>query len=391
MSQMSTSEAMKSPATPLATAASAPHPSATAPQGLSAPEQRTWRKQLHTILFSDPARVPAARALRILLCVCAAISIFLYTVDTVRSPSSMAPEPLLFLLHALTTGVFCIDYMARLYSCVEDPQDRRARARRWECMRKPDMLLELATLIPFFLGFWLPLAVDLRFLRGIRLLQLIPSRRLAHSQAQLLHISGRMWPVTLALALALGTLALTLYGAMQAFSGAPSWDASAGGALAAQGLGSWSTPAAATVLVIVLLLLMLFAGLLLGQTSSPAGLSANVYAPGTMQHNAADTPSQLALQLLNPTYILGKPEQAVAQFEVLLAQVRYLGVLTDHAQFEALAREGRLNSADYALWRHIQGYPLHPLQGGYGAQWRVRYSQPVYSLFTQASTQRSES
>lgn len=391
MSLMLTSDAMNSSPNPLATAASAPHPSAPAPQALSAQEQRTWRKQLHSILFADPARVPAARALRILLCVCAAVSIFLYTLDTVRSPSGMAPEPVLFLLHVLTTGIFCIDYIARLYACVEDPQDRRAAARRWECMRRPEMLLELATLVPFFLGFWLPLALDLRFLRGIRLLHLIPSRRLAHSQAQLLHISGRVWPVTLALALALGTMALTLYGAMQAFSGAPSWEAAAGGTLAPQGLGSWSTPAAATVVFIVLLLLMLFAGLLLGQTSSPAGLPGNRYAPGAAQHNAAEMSPQPGLQLLNPTYILGKPEQAVAQFEVLLAQVRYLGVLTDHAQFEALAREGRLNSADYALWRHIQGYPLHPLQGGYGAQWRVRYSQPVYSLFTQASTQRSES
>ena len=233
--------------------------------------------------------------------------------------------------------------------------------------------------------------MDLRFLRGIRLLHLIPSRRLAQSQAQLLRLSGRMWPVTLALALALGAIALTLYGAMQALGGTPSWDPAAGGALAAHGLGSWSTPAAATIVFIVLLLLMLFAGLLLGQNNSAPGLDSSVYTPGTAQPNPSETAGQFALQVLNPSYILGKPDQAVAQFEVLLAQVRYLGVLTDHAQFEALAQEGRLNSADYALWRHIQGYPLHPLQGGYGAQWRVRYSQPLYKLFTQASTQRSES
>lgn len=374
---------MNSPSTLLA---AAPNPAQQEPV-----TQRTWRKQLHTMLFANPGQVPAARSLRVFLCICAAVSIFLYTVDAVRGPSGMAPEPLLFLLHAITTGVFCTDYLARLYGCVEDPQDPRAGARRWECLRKPDMLLELATLAPFFLSFWLPLTVDLRFLRGIRLLHLIPSRRLAQSQAQLLRLSGRMWPVTLALALALGAVALTLYGAMQALGGTPSWDPAAGGALAAHGLGSWSTPAAATIVFIVLLLLMLFAGLLLGQNNSAPGLDSSVYTPGTAQPNPSETAGQFALQVLNPSYILGKPDQAVAQFEVLLAQVRYLGVLTDHAQFEALAQEGRLNSADYALWRHIQGYPLHPLQGGYGAQWRVRYSQPLYKLFTQASTQRSES
>jgi len=374
---------MTSPSTRLAAAAT--------PALADTGAQRTWRKQLHTMLFADPGQVPAARSLRVLLCVCAAASIFLYTVDGMHSPSSMAPEPLLFLLHVVTTGVFCTDFLARLYGYVEDPQDPRASVRRWECLCKPDMLLELATLVPFFLNFWLPLAVDLRFLRGIRLLHLIPSRRLAHSQAQLLRLSGRMWPLTLALALALGAIALTLYGAMQAFGGAPSGDAATSGALAAHGLGSWSTPAAATIVFIVLMLLMLFAGLLLGQNNSVPGLDGSVYAPGAAQANPNGTQGEFALQLLNPSYILGKPDQAVAQFEVLLAQVRYIGVLTDHAQFEALAQEGRLNSADYALWRHIQGYPLHPMQGGYGAQWRVRYSQPLYKLFTQASTQRSES
>lgn len=342
------------------------------------------------MLFADPAQVPAARSARMLLCVCAAVSIFLYTVDAVRGPSDWAPDPLLFLLHVLTTGVFCTDYLARLYSCVEDPHNPRAHALRWECLRKPDMLLELATLAPFFLGFWLPLTVDLRFLRAIRLLRLMPSRRLAHSQALLLRLSGRMWPVTLALALALGAIALTLHGTMQVLGGSPSWNPAAAGALSPHGLGSWSTPAAATLVFIVLLLLMLFAGLLLGQYSSPVGQDGGIHVPSKSLHHPGELPGQFGLQLLNPSYILGKPEQAVAQFEVLLAQVRYLGVLTDHAQFESLAREGRLNSADYALWRHIQGYPLHPLQGGYGAQWRTRYSQPLYSLFTQASTQRSD-
>jgi hypothetical protein len=90
-------------------------------------------------------------------------------------------------------------------------------------------------------------------------------------------------------------------------------------------------------------------------------------------------------------HVLGKPEQALAHFDVLLAQMRYIGVLTDHGQLELLAREGRISSADYAVWRHVQGYALHPLQGGFGAQWRVRYSQPLYNLFTQASIQRLDS
>jgi hypothetical protein len=355
---------------------------------------RSWRERLHNLLFAAPERAQSARTLRLLLSGCAVLSLVLYGLDAARNSSAAAPDPLLYVLHVLTTAVFCADYLARVYACVPQAREPGAAARRWACLRRPEMLLELAVLTPFFLGFWLPVTLDLRFLRAIRLLQLIPSRRLMQSHFQLQRLSARIWPLTLALALALGATAMTLYGALQAFSANTALEAHSAG-VSNSGLGSWSTPAAATLVFIVLLLLMLFSGLLLTQQSAPNGPgsapNASPYMPGSVQAPAGGSADASAMQVLNPAYILGKPEQAVAHFEVLLAQARYLGVLTDHAQFDALARDGHLSSADYALWRHIQGYPLHPLQGGYAAQWRVRYSQPLYKLFTQASTQRAES
>jgi len=355
---------------------------------------RSWRERLHNLLFAAPERAQSARTLRLLLSGCAVLSLVLYGLDAARNSSAAAPDPLLYVLHVLTTAVFCADYLARVYACVPQAREPGAAARRWACLRRPEMLLELAVLTPFFLGFWLPVTLDLRFLRAIRLLQLIPSRRLMQSHFQLQRLSARIWPLTLALALALGATAMTLYGALQAFSANTALEAPSA-VVRNSGLGSWSTPAAATLVFIVLLLLMLFSGLLLTQQSAPNGPgsapNASPYMPGSMQAPAGGSADASAMQVLNPAYILGKPEQAVAHFEVLLAQARYLGVLTDHAQFDALARDGHLSSADYALWRHIQGYPLHPLQGGYAAQWRVRYSQPLYKLFTQASTQRAES
>jgi hypothetical protein len=130
------------------------------------------------------------------------------------------------------------------------------------------------------------------------------------------------------------------------------------------------------------LLLVLFSSLLLTQQRNR---------PEPMPIRQPHTPYISALQVISPVQVLGKPEQALAHFDVLLAQMRYIGVLTDHTQLESMAREGRISSADYAVWRHVQGYPLHPLQCGFGAQWRVRYSQPLYKLFTQASTQRLDS
>ncbi len=352
-----------------------------------------WRQRLYNLLFSEPQPGSSARALRLVLCGCAALSIVLYGLDIARGLSRQSPDPLLFVLHVLTTAIFCTDFLARLYVSVDHPRSRGGFAARLACLRRPEMLLEAATLAPFFIGFWVPVALDLRFLRAIRLLLLIPSRRLARSHSFIGDLLTHAWPLTLAVSLALLATAITLYGTLHAISGSASWDlaAASGSDLAGAGLASWSTPLALTLIFVVVMLLVLFSALLLTQQRDGPSTRQRFSGSESPQPTYPQNAHPLTLQAVNPMQVLGKPEQALAHFDVLLAQMRYIGVLTDHVQLESLAREGRISSADYAVWRHIQGYPLHPLQGGYGAQWRVRYSQPLYNLFTQSSTQRLES
>ena len=352
-----------------------------------------WRQRLYSLLFSEPQPGSSARALRLVLCGCAALSIVLYGLDIGRGLSRQSPDPLLFVLHVLTTAIFCTDFLARLYVSVDHARSRGGFAARLACLRRPEMLLEAATLAPFFIGFWVPVALDLRFLRAIRLLLLIPSRRLARSHSIIGDLLTHAWPLTLAVSLALLATAITLYGTLHAISGSASWDlaAASGSDLAGAGLASWSTPLALTLIFVVVMLLVLFSALLLTQQRDGPSARQRFGGAESPQPTYPQNAHPLTLQAVNPMQVLGKPEQALAHFDVLLAQMRYIGVLTDHVQLESLAREGRISSADYAVWRHIQGYPLHPLQGGYGAQWRVRYSQPLYNLFTQSSTQRLES
>ena len=351
---------------------------------------RAWRQGLYRLLFSEPLPGSPARALRLILCGSAVLSIVLCGLDIARGVSNQGPDPLLFSLHVLTTAIFSIDFLARLYVSPDHPASRGAFAARLACLRRPEMLLEALTLAPFFIGFWMPLALDLRFLRSIRLLQLIPSRRLARARSSIQDLLSHAWPLTLAAGLGLLATAITLYGALAAMSGSAVWGPAAASdtGLAGAGLAAWSTPLAVTLVFTVLLLLVLFFGLLLAQQRDGPITRQRSGGAESLQPTYPQTVHPMALQVVNPMLVLGKPEQALAHFDVLLAQMRYIGVLTDHGQLESLAREGRISSADYAVWRHIQGYPLHPLQGGYGAQWRVRYSQPLYKLFTQASTQR---
>jgi len=353
-----------------------------------------WRQRLYSVLFSEaPPRSPA-RTWRLFLCGCAALSVVLYGLEVARGLSQQSPDPFLFGLHVLTTAIFFADYLARLYVGVEHDGDPSNFASRLACLRRPEMVLETITLAPFFLAFWMPVAIDLRFLRAIRLLQLIPSRSLARARASIAELLAHAWPLTLATGLALLATAITLYGGLQAIGGLTSGDSAAAGYgadLASTGLGSWSTPVAVTLVVVVLLLLVLFSGLLLAQQRDGHSTRQRPEGSEVLRTTHPQSAHAFALQVANPGQMLGKPEQALAHFDVLLAQIRYIGVLTDHSQFESMAREGRVSSSDYAVWRHIQGYPLHPLQGGFGAQWRVRYSQPLYKLFTQASTQRLDS
>ena len=350
-----------------------------------------WRQRLYNLLFSEPHPGSSARALRLVLCGSAVLSIVLCGLDIARGVSNQSPDPLLFALHVLTTAIFSTDFLARLYVSPDHPGSRGAFAARLACLRRPEMLLEALTLAPFFIGFWMPLALDLRFLRSVRLLQLIPSRRLARARSSIQDLLSHAWPLTLAAGLGLLATAITLYGTLQAMISSAVWGPAAAASetgVAGAGLAAWSTPLAVTLVFTVLLLLVLFSGLLLAQQRDGPITRQRSDGAESLQPAHPQSVHPMALQVVNPMLVLGKPEQALAHFDVLLAQMRYIGVLTDHGQLELLAREGRISSADYAVWRHIQGYPLHPLQGGYGAQWRVRYSQPLYKLFTQASTQR---
>jgi hypothetical protein len=317
------------------------------------------------------------------------VSILLCGLDIARGVSHQSPDPLLFALHVLTTAIFSTDFLARLYVSRDHPGSHGALAARLACLRRPEMLLEALTLAPFFIGFWTPLALDLRFLRSIRLLQLIPSRRLVRARSFIQDLLAHAWPLTVAAGLGLLTTAITLYGALLAIRGGAVWGSAApDSAHAGAELAAWSTPLGGTLVFMVLLLLVLFFGLLLAQLRDGPQTRQRSEASESLQPAPAQTAHPFALQVVNPMLVLGKPEQALAHFDVLLAQIRYIGVLTDHGQLELLAQRGGISSADYAVWRHIQGYPLHPLQGGFGAQWRIRYSQPLYKLFTQASTQR---
>lgn len=70
----------------------------------------------------------------------------------------------------MSVAVFSLEYLVRLWSCVEDPRFAQPLWGRIRFLLRPLPLIDLLAILPFFLSF---ATVDLRFLRALRLLRLI--------------------------------------------------------------------------------------------------------------------------------------------------------------------------------------------------------------------------
>jgi voltage-gated potassium channel len=68
-----------------------------------------------------------------------------------------------------SVGVFSIEYVLRLWSCTEHPNYRGAAFGRLRFALSPSMLIDLISILPFYVPLW---GIDLRFIRAIRLFRL---------------------------------------------------------------------------------------------------------------------------------------------------------------------------------------------------------------------------
>jgi len=84
-----------------------------------------------------------------------------------------AYHPQLFLFEIVSVGIFSLEYLARLWVCVDDPRDRfhHPIKGRLRYMATPMAIIDLVAVLPLFLG--IIASVDLRFLRLARLLKLL--------------------------------------------------------------------------------------------------------------------------------------------------------------------------------------------------------------------------
>lgn len=98
-------------------------------------------------------------------------------------------------LDAIAVGVFTAEYLMRMYSCVEDPRYKHWLGGRYRYGKRPLTLIDLLSILPFFLEALLHHLIDLRFLRVFRLMRLLKLTRYTDATATLYRALVREWPL----------------------------------------------------------------------------------------------------------------------------------------------------------------------------------------------------
>jgi voltage-gated potassium channel len=133
---------------------------------------RHWRRQVHDILEVGGDAHPASRVVNafiVILIVLNAVAFAAETVDELGTRYRAEFEA----FNIFSVIVFSIEYLLRLWSCVDIPM--LSRLRPWQARLRfalrPMMLIDLFAVLPFYFSWLVPM--DLRSLRVLRLFRLL--------------------------------------------------------------------------------------------------------------------------------------------------------------------------------------------------------------------------
>ena len=95
----------------------------------------------------------------------------------------------------LAFSVFTLEYLARAYAAPENPRFKALTHKRLGHVFTFQALVDLITILPFFLEHFLPYPLDLRFLRIFRLSRMLKLTRYTSATDTLMQVLKREWPV----------------------------------------------------------------------------------------------------------------------------------------------------------------------------------------------------
>ncbi len=137
---------------------------------------KSYRRWIYEILEEEnhangwPNRVNLALMLLVVLNV---VAVIMETVEWLY----FAYGPIFEAFNVFSIGIFTIEYILRIWSCIEDPRYRAPQGSRLRFAITPLAMVDLIAVLPFYLPF---VIADLRFVRAMRLFRLFRILKLAH-------------------------------------------------------------------------------------------------------------------------------------------------------------------------------------------------------------------
>ena len=371
---------------------------------------RTFRQKVHALVFPSAFGGKLHLIFDNFIVIWVIVSVIAVILESVHSIQYLLNLEFI-ILDAIAVGIFTLEYCLRLYSCVENPGMQKALSGRLKQAKTTSSVIDFLAILPFFLEVFLHHLLDLRFLRVFRLLRLLKLTRYTGATTTLTRVISREWPVLAAsafimLLLVIMTASLGYLFEHEAqpdkFENIPQSIYWAVITLASVGYGDISpiTPMGRVMTIILALL-----GI--GIFAIPAALLSSAFtdqlrieretlknelyemlADGVLNeaenekimaeakrlHLSEDEVNRLIVKarkerelkedvsVLPLHKIAATSEHAIEHYKVLISQIRQLGVMTDAARFESVAREKkRLTPDEWALWQQIQGdAPIKP-------------------------------
>jgi voltage-gated potassium channel Kch len=365
---------------------------------------RTFRQKIHALVFPGDYGGDLHHHFDNFIVFWVVVSVMQVVLESVESIEYVLATEFL-ILDAVAVGIFSVEYMLRLYACVEDPRFAGRFSGRAKHVTSFGALIDFLAILPFFLEVFLHHLFDLRFLRVFRLMRLLKLTRYTGATQTLVTVVKREWPIMAAsafimLLLVLLTASLGYLFEHQAqpdkFENIPQSIYWAVITLASVGYGDISpvTPVGrALTIVLALLGIGIFAipaALLSSAFSDQLRIDRenlvnqlyemladghlddeeheilhreakrlhltekevqNLIDRARRQREVMDDLSQLPLHL-----IAKNPAHAVEHYKSLLGQMRQLAILTDPHGFEAEAKQkNRLTDTDWLAWKLISG------------------------------------
>jgi len=364
---------------------------------------RTFRQKIHAMVFESAYGGKLQTIFDTFIGIWVIISVLAVVLESIQSVSYLINLEFV-ILDTVAVGIFTIEYLMRIYACVEEPRFRHGFLGRFKQARNPSTIIDLLAILPFFLEVLLGTVLDLRFLRTFRLARLLKLTRYNDSTKILTTVIAREWPVISASAfimilMVIMTASLGYVFEHEAqpekFDNIPNSVYWAVITLASVGYGDISpiTPIGRFMTVVMALL-----GI--GIFAIPAALLASAFGDqlhkerellktnlrNMMKDGHLDDSEiemlrteakrlHITIEELNallehvhnervnaqnksvlPLHVIAeKPAHAVEHFKMLVSQINQLALMTDGAKFEEAAKASdSLTAKELALWQQLR-------------------------------------